>query len=307
MKLIIVGAGKTAEQFLKYKTKKGVEIPFVCDNDSAKWGEKICGYRITPLEEILKTNYDLVLLGLCNGGALIELINQLDSLGVPREKIKFSYDPSFIRFCESDLDELFEIPKFEYEVKFEKNKITPREGCKGETEKSHDRREREGFFEKYCQGEGLDIGCGEDPIVPGVSGWDILNGDAQYLNGIDDESFDYVYSSHCLEHMRDVRVAIKNWYRVVRKGGYLIIAVPHRDLYEKRKCLPSRWNGDHKHMFLLGVAEAPDTLDLEEEVKQSISEYDLIYAKVCDEGHTITDPLIHSDGEYQIEMVIKKK
>ena len=106
--------------------------------------------------------------------------------------------------------------------------------------------------------------------------------------------------------MYDVRIALKNWFRVVRKGGYLLLAIPHRDLYEKKNQLPSRWNGDHKHMFLIGRAEPPDTLDICEEIKESISNYDVKYIKACDEGHTIVNPLIHSDGEFQIEVVIQK-
>jgi hypothetical protein len=38
--------------------------------------------------------------------------------------------------------------------------------------------------------------------------------------------------------------------------------------------------------------------------KSKVSE--IIYANECNEGHTITDPLIHSDGEYSIEVVVKK-
>jgi len=63
---------------------------------------------------------------------------------------------------------------------------------------------------------------------------------------------------------------------------------------------------DHKHMFLIGKKEAPDTLDIVEEIHESLVDYDIKYVKSCDEGHTITDPNIHSDGEYQIEMVIQK-
>ena len=36
------------------------------------------------------------------------------------------------------------------------------------------------------------------------------------------------------------------------------------------------------------------------------SNYQIIYAKLCNEGCTITDPNIHSNGEYSIEMVVKK-
>lgn len=233
-----------------------------------------------------------------------ELREQFHSAGVDYKKIFVCFG-DFTQ-CRSPLDEIFVMPKMSPQVPFKKGPAEIYRNYVGETAKAHDRRAREGFFEKYCTGEGLDIGYGADLIVPNCSGWDLRNGDAQYLEGIPDESFDFVYSSHCLEHMFDVRIALKNWFRVVKKGGWLIVAVPHRDLYEKKTLLPSRWNVDHKHMFLIGRAREPDTLDLVEEIRAALDGYDIQYVKVCDEGHTITDPLVHSDGEYQIEAVIRK-
>lgn len=237
-------------------------------------------------------------------GADFELRQELLNIGVDYKKISMCYGD--ILNCHCPLDEIFVIPKLQPQVPFKKVPAEIYRHYAGETTKSFARRMRENFFDKYCNGEGLDVGYGGDIIKPDCSGWDLRNGDAQYLAGIADESFDYVYSSHCLEHMYDVRVALKNWFRVVRKGGYLLLAIPHRDLYEKKKQFPSRWNSDHKHMFLIGRAEPPDTLDIVEEIRESLKNYDIKYVKTCDEGHTITDPLKHSDGEYQIEIVIQK-
>lgn len=224
--------------------------------------------------------------------------------GFDYKNISMCYGDIFL--CRCPLDDVFIIPKTKPKVPFEKKPAEIYQHYEGETSRAHDRRAREGFFDKYCQGEGLDVGYGGDVITPTASGWDFRNGDAQYLSGIEEESFDYVYSSHCLEHMYDVRTALKNWFRVVRRGGYLLLAIPHRDLYEKRTQLPSRWNPDHKHMFLIGRAEPPDTLDIVEEIRESLNGYDIKYIKACDYGHTITDPNRHSDGEYQIEIVIQK-
>lgn len=237
-------------------------------------------------------------------GANFGLRQQLLNSGVDYQKISMVYGE--ILNCHCPLDEIFVIPKKPPEVPFKKMPAEIYQHYEGETTKSHNRRIREGFFEKYCNGEGFDIGYGGDIITPDCSGWDMRNGDAQYLSGIEDESFDFVYSSHCLEHMYDVRIALKNWFRVVRRGGYLLLAIPHRDLYEKKTRLPSFWNGDHKHMFLIGRAEPPDTLDIVEEIRTSLTNYDIKYIKACDEGHTITNPFKHSDGEYQIEIVIQK-
>lgn len=177
---------------------------------------------------------------------------------------------------------------------------------KGETSKAHSRRLKEGFFEKYCFGKGLDIGFGGDLIMPDAQGWDFEHGDAQYLQGLKDNSFDYVYSSHTLEHVYDVKVTLVNWFRVLKPGGYLILYIPHRDLYEKKKELPSRFNETHQRYFLIDKSELPDTFGIIQLLNDILKNFTIIYAKECSEGHTITDPFIKSDGEYSIEVVIKK-
>ncbi|MBR4642359.1 MAG: class I SAM-dependent methyltransferase [Selenomonadaceae bacterium] len=250
--------------------------------------------------QINKVDFD----GIYIVGSDFDLRQQFLEAGVDYKKIFMCYGD--INICRCPLDDIFVIPKAEPQVPFKKAPAEIYQQYAGETAKAHNRRLREGFFEKYCKGEGLDICYGADLIIPGCSGWDFRNGDAQYLAGVEDESFDFVYSSHGLEHMYDVRTALKNWFRVVKKGGYFLLAIPHRDLYEKKNSLPSRWNGDHKHMFLIGKAEPPDTLDIVEEIKCSLENYDIKYIKTCDEGHTIDNPLVHSDGEYQIEIVIQK-
>lgn len=176
----------------------------------------------------------------------------------------------------------------------------------GESYKARERRNSESFFEKYCNGRGLDIGYGGDPVVADVDGWDFFNGDAQFLHSIEDERYDYVYSSHCLEHMSNPFVALRNWWRVLKDGGYLILYVPHRDLYEKRRKLPSRWNLDHKWFFTMDEDDLPDTLSMQTIIEKSIRDYEVLYIKKCDFGHTVTDESRHSDGEYSIETVLKK-
>lgn len=118
-----------------------------------------------------------------------------------------------------------------------------------ETSKMHNRRVVNGDM-RLLQGHGIDIGCGPDPLWPTVVRWDWEQGDAQYLGVLEDETFDYVYSSHCLEHMVHVTQALLNWVRVLKPGGYLYVVVPDWALYEKRRW-PSQFNGDHKHTFSL--------------------------------------------------------
>lgn len=44
-----------------------------------------------------------------------------------------------------------------------------------------------------------------------------------------DGRLDYVLSSHVIEHFFDPIKAIKEWHRVVRKGGFIFIICPHMD------------------------------------------------------------------------------
>jgi SAM-dependent methyltransferase len=184
--------------------------------------------------------------------------------------------------------------------------IFGRKPSETETTKARLRRKAESFFDHYCQGSGLDIGYGGDLVCENAKGWDVEDGDAMYLEGLADGRFDFVYSSHTLEHMVDPGVALKNWWRVLKPGGVLILYIPHRDLYEKKKELPSRWNLDHKHFFLPENEEPPVTIGLLPLLHRSINHFDLVYLKTCSNGHTITDPLLHSDGEYSIEAVLTK-
>lgn len=120
-----------------------------------------------------------------------------------------------------------------------------------ETSNSLQLRRARGDFEKYLHGDGIDIGAGDDPLVVHVGtvrAWDLHDGDAQLMSGVPDESFDFVYSSHCLEHMRSVEEALRNWLRILKPGGYLYTVVPDYILYEKM-VWPSRFNTDHKQSF----------------------------------------------------------
>ena len=44
-----------------------------------------------------------------------------------------------------------------------------------------------------------------------------------------DESQDFVISSHVLEHFPDPIKALKEWHRVIRRGGYIFMIVPHKE------------------------------------------------------------------------------
>lgn len=100
-------------------------------------------------------------------------------------------------------------------------------------------------------GKGLDIGAGHDGIAKhgfDVYEWDLADGDAQLLERVPNDTYDFVHSSHCLEHMRNVGVALDNWIRVCKPGGYITIVIPDEELYERNNW-PSKFNWDHKFSF----------------------------------------------------------
>ncbi len=115
------------------------------------------------------------------------------------------------------------------------------------------------FANRWFVGRGLDVGAGSDPLktedwpnVTEVVSYDKLQGhsDGQFLAEIKDDEFDFVHSSHCLEHLHNTRSALTNWLRVLKPGGYVICTVPEEFLYEFGRW-PSRWNEDHKVSFTL--------------------------------------------------------
>ncbi|MDD5134498.1 MAG: methyltransferase domain-containing protein [Phycisphaerae bacterium] len=185
-------------------------------------------------------------------------------------------------------------------------RVIPRRKVKAETSRAKSRRILEGFFEKFCTGKGLDIGYGGDLLCSNCRGWDIEDGDAQTLKGLPDGSFDFVYSSHCLEHLEDAAEALGNWWRVLKQGGCLILYLPHRDLYERKKTLPSRWNTSHKRFFLLDRDELPDTIGILPLLEKTVGNYEIIKADICKTGYEVISENRQADGEYSIEAVIRK-
>ncbi len=120
------------------------------------------------------------------------------------------------------------------------------------------------FLRRYFVGNGLDIGGKPDPLLlykelfplmSNVKTWDWEDGDAQFLGSVAENSFDFVHSSHCLEHLIDPAEGLRNWFRAVRQGGYVVITVPDEDLYEQGE-FPSSFNRDHKWTFTIFKAKS---------------------------------------------------
>lgn len=103
------------------------------------------------------------------------------------------------------------------------------------------------LVEKYCNGHGIDLGCGGDKIIPNCIGFDLWKnyvdygksviderGDARNLTRFKNKTFDFVYSSHLIEDFpkSQTKAILSEWWRVIKKGGYLILVFPDQQVYE---------------------------------------------------------------------------
>ncbi len=60
--------------------------------------------------------------------------------------------------------------------------------------------------------------------------------EATALTGIADASYDFVLSSHCLEHVANPLSALHEWRRVIRDGGHLLLILPNpRHTFDRRR------------------------------------------------------------------------
>ena len=139
------------------------------------------------------------------------------------------------------------------------------------------------FIDTYFTGSVIDIGGGNDPVVKHAEVFDLTHGDAQnILNYKEKESYDCVYSSHCLEHMKDVPSALSEWWQLLKPEGYMIVVVPHEDLYEQ-KIWPSIFAKDHLATFRLQTEKSwsPVSYDIFD-LAQNLPNSSIISAEVQD-------------------------
>jgi predicted SAM-dependent methyltransferase len=128
------------------------------------------------------------------------------------------------------------------------------------------------------------------------------------MESVPNQTYDTVYNSHLLEHLDRPVIAIMNWMRILKPGGHLIICVPHRDLYERKKTLPSKWNLDHKFFILPDTEEEPDTKSLMHLIEVGCKQYqwELVAMDIHDSCTNHDKPEEHGDGEFQIQAIIKR-
>ena len=107
------------------------------------------------------------------------------------------------------------------------------------------------FALKICQGNGYDIGCSkEEWKLDGARGIDINKYDGYHANNLPDDDVDYIFSSHCLEHVENPYTTLEYWISKLKNGGVLFLYLPD---YSQEYWRP--WN-NRKHIHVMN----PDIL-----------------------------------------------
>lgn len=160
---------------------------------------------------------------------------------------------------------------------------------------------------RWTRGRGLDIGAGPvrtfnhfitvdnnvDAILFNIPmpRPDLLVADAGNLDVVADESMEYAFSSHLLEHIEPERIVkvLREWWRTIKVGGSLILYVPDEDEYpkigEEGANTDHKWNVSYNEvMRLMHKTKVPfDLMDFQK--RNSGMEYSLYFVfKKCKDG-----------------------
>lgn len=100
---------------------------------------------------------------------------------------------------------------------------------------------------QFCEGYGCDIGFGGDKIkkencvgidLPSPyakTGSDQVDIACDVINDpipVEDNTFDYVYTSHLIEDYTDTAKGLREFIRILKSGGLLILVFPDQQAYE---------------------------------------------------------------------------
>ena len=177
------------------------------------------------------------------------------------------------------------------------------------------------FANTYFVGDGIDIGCGPDPLskfqqqfplMTSLKPWDLQDGDAQLMASAKDGSYDFVHSSHCLEHMYDPYEAFDNWLRICKPGGHIITTIPDEDLYEQG-VWPSTHNPDHKTSWTISKDSSwsPVSINLLEFLYQYKDKIEILKVELVNSafiyGVERFDQTYHHISECAIEFIVRKR
>lgn len=162
------------------------------------------------------------------------------------------------------------------------------------------------FLRPYCRGSGIEIGPGSRPYGhPGntvfldkypASGSGLLRpdiiGDAAHLPCAS-KTFDFLISSHCLEHCPNTLKVLWEWKRVLVPGGILVLILPHGERTFDRGRPLTRLE-HHLQDLERGVDER-DTTHWEEFERYSIPQF----------HHAWIPEAKRADGSWDFEWIVR--
>ena len=102
------------------------------------------------------------------------------------------------------------------------------------------------FARHFCKGVGYDIGCkNREWALPGAIPIDLEFDDPYEANNLPTGEVDFIFSSHCLEHIVDWTSTLLYWTNKLKSGGVLFLYLPD---YAQEYWRP--WhNRKHLHVF----------------------------------------------------------
>ncbi len=159
------------------------------------------------------------------------------------------------------------------------------------------------------KGKVLDIGCGQDKICETADGYDTAQGDAQNCDNLLRDSYDTIFSSHCLEHLDNPVGAVHRWWDLLKTFGFMIIYVPDEDLYEQG-VWPSTMNSDHRRSFTPSKSRSwsEKSVNLLDIVK-NLPNHKLYSLRVVDTNYDYTKERQDQTGqgaEAHVELILQK-
>ena len=162
------------------------------------------------------------------------------------------------------------------------------------------------LLKTYCQGKGVEIGPGASPYgKPSNVVYMDKFPDTSFLKNIecisdashiprDDNFFDFLISSHCLEHCTDTLKVLYEWKRIVRQGGILFIILPHGErTFDKGRTLT---NLAHHIEDYQNKVDESDSSHWKEFEHFSIPQY----------NHIWQEEARRNDGSWDFEWIAKK-
>lgn len=111
------------------------------------------------------------------------------------------------------------------------------------------------FAKHFCKGNGVDVGCNRHEwLFPGAIPIDPLLDSKFDAMNLGVSGLDYIYSSHCLEHLDSWVGAIEYWHKCLKVGGVLFLYLPD---YSQEYWRP--WN-NRKHKHIIDKTHVQDLL-----------------------------------------------